>query len=89
MTTGIQNAMQNSMSFSPALSFPSSFGLTCECDDGTAITCGDNSCATASRPAPGRVFITVSASQPFTPFVPWPWGGMPATVNAGVELRLQ
>jgi hypothetical protein len=85
-TTGIQNATQNSINFSPALTFPASFPLTCECDDKSSITCG-NSCAAAGRPAPNRVFITVRASQSFTPMVSWP--GIPTTLNAGAEIRLQ
>jgi Flp pilus assembly protein TadG len=36
-TEGIQNAMQSSMSFTPALSFPASFLRSCECDDRTSI----------------------------------------------------
>ena len=84
---GIRGAMQNSMSFNPALTFPANFTLTCECDDGTAIACGNNSCATLGRPAPNRMFITVSASQAFTPLITWP--GMPAVLNGGTELRLQ
>ena len=40
--TGIQYAIQASMNFSPALPAPT-VALTCQCDDGTAITCGNNS----------------------------------------------
>jgi Flp pilus assembly protein TadG len=86
-TTGIQNAMQNSISFSPALTYPASFPLTCQCDDGTSITCGNNSCATAGRPTPDRVFITVSAGQAITPVLPWP--GFPTALNGKTEVRLQ
>jgi TadE-like protein len=83
---GIENTMQTSMGFMPALSFPTSFPQSCECDDGTSIACTE-SCASVGRPGPNRVFITVSASQTFTPLVPWP--GMPATLTATTELRLQ
>jgi len=87
-TTGIQNAMRQSMNYSAGqLTFPASIPLTCECDDGTSITCGNNACATAGRPAPDRVFITVSASQSFTPMIAWP--GMPSAINGGTEIRLQ
>jgi Flp pilus assembly protein TadG len=85
-TIGIQNTMQNSTSFMPALSFPASFPYGCECDDRTSIACTE-SCATVGRPAPNRVFITISASQAFTPLVPWP--GIPASLTAATEIRLQ
>jgi Flp pilus assembly protein TadG len=84
---GIQSAMTNSMNYSAgALTFPASFPLTCQCDDATAIAC-TSSCAAAARPAPNRVFITVSASQSFTPMIAWP--GMPSAINGGTEIRLQ
>ena len=85
-TTGIQNSMRNSMSFSPALGFPASFPQSCECDDKTSIACTE-SCATVGRPGPNRVFITISASQAFTPLVPWP--GIPASLTAVTAIRLQ
>jgi Flp pilus assembly protein TadG len=85
-TAGIQNSMQNSTSFIPALSFPASFPYSCECDDKTPIACTE-SCATVGRPAPNRVFITISASQAFTPLVPWP--GIPASLTAATAIRLQ
>jgi len=83
---GIQNSMWNSMSFSPALVFPASFPYSCECDDKTSIACAE-SCATVGRPGPNRVFITISASQAFTPLVPWP--GIPASLTAATAIRLQ
>ncbi len=83
---GIRLAMTNSMNYSGALTFPASFPLTCECDDATAIAC-TSSCAAAARPAPNRVFITVSASQSFTPMIAWP--GMQSAINGGTEIRLQ
>jgi Flp pilus assembly protein TadG len=87
-TTGIQNTITNSMNYpSGALTFPATFPLTCQCDDGTAITCGNNSCATAGRPAPNRVFITISASQTFTPFVTL-WT-VPSTINGVTDIRIQ
>ena len=85
-TAGIQNSMQNSTSFIPALSFPASFPYSCECDDRTPIACTE-SCATVGRPGPNRVFITINASQAFTPLVPWP--GIPASLTAETEIRLQ
>jgi hypothetical protein len=85
-TTGIQNSMQSSMGFMPALTFPASFPLSCECDDGMSIACTE-SCAAAGRPGPNRVFIRISASQAFAPLVPWP--GIPATLSATTEVRLQ
>jgi Flp pilus assembly protein TadG len=85
-TPGIQTSMQNSTSFMPALSFPAAFPYSCECDDRTSIAC-TASCATVGRPGPNRVFITISASQAFTPLVPWP--GIPSRLTAATEIRLQ
>jgi TadE-like protein len=86
-TTGIKNAMQNSFSFNPALTFPTSPALACYCDgDNGTITCGDFSCATAGR-GNNEVFVSVSASQAITPLIPLP--GFPATLNGLTELRLQ
>ena len=84
--SGIQNAMQNAMSFAPALTFPASFPWSCECDDKAAIACSE-SCATVGRPGPNRVFIRIMANQPFAPLVPWP--GIPAMLTAAIEVRLQ
>jgi hypothetical protein len=84
--SGIQNGMQSAMSFKPALTFPASFPWSCECDDKTPIACS-RSCATVGRPGPNRVFIRITASQPFTPLVPWP--GIPAMLTATMEVRLQ
>jgi Flp pilus assembly protein TadG len=84
--SGIQNSMRSAMSFSPALTFPASFPRSCECDDRTPIACTE-SCATVGRAAPNRVFMTISASQAFTPLVSWP--GIPATLTATTEVRLQ
>lgn len=85
-TSGIQNSMQSTMSFSPALTFPASFPRSCECDDETPIAC-TQSCATAGRAGPNRVFMTISASQAFSPLIPWP--GIPAALTATTEVRLQ
>jgi Flp pilus assembly protein TadG len=86
-TTNIWNAMQNSMSFSPSLAAaPVSYALTCQCDDGTSITCG-TSCATAGRPTPNRVYMTITASQTFTPLVSFP--GIPTTLNGVTDIRIQ
>ena len=85
-TSGIQASMQSAMNFVPALSFPAGFSRTCECDDGTLIGCNE-SCATQGRASPNRVFMKISASQAFTPLVPWP--GIPETLTATTELRLQ
>ena len=85
-TVGIQNSMQNSVSFTPTLIFPSSFSQNCECEDKTSITCSE-SCATTGRPGPNRVFVTISASQAFTPLVPWP--GVPDILTSTAQIRLQ
>jgi len=85
-TAGIESSMQTSTSFTPALTFPPSFPQSCECDDMTSIACTE-SCATAGRLGPNRVFLTISASQTFTPLVQWP--GIPATLTASTKVRLQ
>jgi Flp pilus assembly protein TadG len=85
-TTGIKDAMQNSMNFSPPLSFPASFGQSCECDDQTAIACAE-SCATAGRPGPNRVFMLITASQVAGPLVAWP--SLPQALSSTTEIRLQ
>ena len=84
--SGIQHAMQSAMTFGPALTFPASFPRSCECNDGTPITCSQ-SCATTGRPGPNRMFIQITANQPFTPLMPWP--GIPAVLTAATEVRLQ
>jgi hypothetical protein len=85
-TGGIQQVMQRAMSVAPALAFPASFMRHCECNDETPIACGQ-SCATAGRPVFNRAFIRITASQPFTPLVPWP--GIPSMLAAATEVRLQ
>jgi hypothetical protein len=85
-TSDIQNSMRSAMSFAPALTFPATFPWSCECDDGAPIVCAA-SCATLGRPGPNRVFMRISASQAFSPLVPWP--GIPAVLTAATELRLQ
>jgi hypothetical protein len=85
-TGGIQHAMQNAVSPLSVLILPASFPRSCECDDETPIACGQ-SCATAGRPGPNRVFIRITANQSFTPLVPWP--GIPAMLTATTEVRLQ
>jgi len=85
-TSGIQKSMQTAMISLPALTYPKSFPQSCECADGIPIACGD-SCATAGRPGPNRVFISVSASQAFSPLVPWP--GVPGVLTSTTEIRLQ
>jgi Flp pilus assembly protein TadG len=85
-TSGIQHAMQSAMSFGPALTFPASFPRSCECNDETPITCSE-SCATVGRPGPNRMFIRITANQPFTPLVLWP--GIPGMLTAAAEVRLQ
>ena len=83
----IRTATQNARQFSPALTFPSTFPLTCYCADANTITCS-SSCAGIGRPGPNSVFITVTATQTIpAPMFPWP--GYPATVTGKTELRLQ
>jgi Flp pilus assembly protein TadG len=85
-TIGIKNAMQNSMSFSPPLSFPASFLQSCECDDQTAIACAE-SCAAVARPGPNRVFMRITASQATAPMIFWP--ALPQTLSSTTEIRVQ
>jgi Flp pilus assembly protein TadG len=87
-TTGIQNAITNSMNYGAGvLTFPPSFGqTTCYCDDGTTITC-PNSCSNVGRPSPNRVFLTISANQTFTPFITL-WT-IPTTLKGVTDIRIQ
>ena len=82
--TGIKSAMQSSGSFSPALTFPSDPSASCECDDGSSIACG-TTCAVGKTP--NRVLVTVTASQTYTPILPWP--GIPTSLTASTELRIE
>jgi hypothetical protein len=85
--TAIKGAMASSGNFSPALSFPGSFPLTCKCDgDDGSITCGNHSCQTAGRGF-NEVFITISATQDVSPLVPWP--AFPSGISGSMTVRLQ
>ena len=84
--SGIKTAMQSAGNFSPALTFPSSappFPESCECDDGSPITCG-TTCAVGKTPT--RTLVTVTATQTYTPILPWP--GIPTSLTASTELRI-
>lgn len=85
--TGIQNTMQNSYNFNPALTYPNGVSLACYCDgDGGTITCGNASCATAGR-GNNELFVKVTANRAITPPAPLP--GFPTSLNGVTELRLQ
>jgi hypothetical protein len=84
--TRIKDVMQNSMSFHPPLSFPTSFPQICECDDGTAIACAE-SCATFGRQGPNRVFMRITAYQAAAPFLSWQ--GFTKILSSTTEIRLQ
>jgi TadE-like protein len=81
---GIKSVIQSAISSGPALTFPSTFPPICKCDDGSDITCG-TTCAPSK--APNRVSIAVTATQAFTPIVPWP--GIPSSVTRSTEIRVQ
>ena len=83
--SGIKTAMQSAGNFSPAITFPSDPSASCECDDGSSITCG-TTCVGAGK-TPNRVLITVTASQSYTPILPWP--GLPSSVTASTEMRVE
>jgi Flp pilus assembly protein TadG len=83
--TGIKNAVTSTGNFIPAPTFPSDPSPSCECDDGTSITCG-TTCVGAGK-TPNRVLITVTASQTFSPISPWP--GIPTSLTATTEMRVQ
>jgi hypothetical protein len=85
-TVGIQDTMQNSMQFTPALTFPASFPQGREGDDNTSVACSE-SCVALGRPGPNRMFMTLSASRPFVPLIPWP--AVPTTLTATTQIRLQ
>jgi Flp pilus assembly protein TadG len=83
--SGIKTAMQNAGNFSPALTYPSDPTPSCECDDGTSITCG-TTCVGAGK-TPNRVLVTVTASQAYTPILSWPI--LPTSLTASTEIRIQ
>lgn len=85
-TAGIQNAISSSKNFTPALTIPGNFSEVCECSDQSPIAC-TRSCAAAGRSGPNRVFIRISASQRFIPFLPLP--GLPGILTSATEIRLQ
>ena len=78
--------MQSAMSYVPPLNLPASFPQSCECDDGMSISCTE-SCAVVGRAGPNRLFIKLTASQAFSPLVPWP--DIPASLSATTEIRLR
>jgi Flp pilus assembly protein TadG len=82
---GIKSVIQSAISSGPALTFPSTFPPICKCDDGSDITCG-TTCVGAGK-VPNRVSIAVTATQAFTPIVPWP--GFPTSVTKSTEIRVQ
>ena len=83
--SGIKSAMTSMGNFNPPITFPSDPSASCECDDGSSITCG-TTCTGAGK-VPNRVLITVSASQSYTPILPWP--GLPSSVTAITEMRVE
>jgi len=85
-TAGIQNAISSSKNFTPPLTIPGNFSEMCECSDQNPIAC-TTSCAAAGRSGPNRVFIRISASQRFIPFLPLP--GLPGILTSATEIRLQ
>lgn len=100
----IENNMKSSGNFNPALTFPSTFALTCYCDgDGglcdPSLTApyqapANYSCSTPTTTYPnGRgyneLFITISASQSTNPLISWPSVAFPSTISGVTEIRLQ
>ena len=83
--SSIKSTMTSTGNFSPPITFPSDPSASCECDDGSSITCG-TTCTGAGK-VPNRVLITVSASQSYTPILPWP--GLPSSVTASTEMRVE
>jgi hypothetical protein len=82
--SGIKSAMRSTGNFNPPITFPSDPSASCECDDGSSITCG-TTCSAGKTP--NRVLVTVTASQSYTPILPWP--GLPTSVTASTEMRVQ
>ena len=90
----VQKAVTSSMAFVPALNTPI-VSLSCECASTVtpatyqSATCG-TSCFTSPPAAgytgPNRVFVTVGATQPFSPVV---LPGMPRTLAAVTTIRVQ
>jgi Flp pilus assembly protein TadG len=93
-TQGIKDAMNAALGCSSCLTIPSAFPLTCWCDNPSGIPPTYSACPGTSptftpcgATGPNRLFITVSASQLVTNLVSWP--GMPNSVAAATEIRLQ
>ena len=83
--SGIKSAMTSMGNFNPPITFPSDPSASCECDDGSSITCG-TTCTGAGK-VPNRVLITIAATQGYTPIISWP--GIPTSLTASTEMRVQ
>jgi Flp pilus assembly protein TadG len=89
----VQNATTSSMAFVPALNTPT-VSLSCDCASTASpatyqpITCG-TSCVAGGYLGPNRVFVTVGATQPFSPMIPWPGTPTPMTLAAVTTIRVQ
>jgi len=82
--SSIKSTMTSTGNFSPPITFPSDPSASCECDDGSSITCG-TTCAVGKTP--NCTLVTVTASQTYTPILPWP--GIPTSLTASTELRIE
>jgi Flp pilus assembly protein TadG len=94
-TTDVQRAVTRSMAFVPALNAPTvSLDVYCRSPgtpDTYVQTMPGNSCYTnppaAGSTGPNRVFVTVGATQPFSPMISWPF--MPKRLAAVAQVRVQ
>ena len=95
--TNIQQAMQDSRNFVPALTFPSGVSLECRCDADGSLCDDQNSPpvlmpANYSCPSNGRganqIFVRVTARQTLAaPLFPWP--GYPTVLDGRSVLQIQ
>lgn len=82
--TGIANAVTRALSIDPSAVTVTS-AKTCECDNGSSITCGIV-CTTGEG---NRIFVTVRASENYPVLLPYP--GLPTTLalSGMAMLRVQ
>lgn len=93
-TAGIQGAVTNYASFSPAVASKDVTVTTfCTCSDNTPVTCPQGTtdpCPAAKAQTDTRVlsYVAVQATQSFEPVLSW-GGFWPSSLNAGTVTRVQ
>jgi Flp pilus assembly protein TadG len=83
-TDGIEQAVLNSGAL-PSGGVTVTPAVTCECKNGTAITCG-SPCADGN---PQRVLVSVAVTRNFVPLIPFTGFGVEAPVSGSATFRVQ